>query len=126
MNKEQLEKIIIGQLKIPNLTPMMKSQIVKFKKSGLSYKDIGRSIFYYVNVLGRQPDREELKKYGIGIVPNLIDEANEYFEEKKKEQAFYRLQGRRLREAKQKRRKRIKAKPQRKPKPKGYIDIEKL
>lgn len=126
MDKKQLEDFIKKELDIPNVTPMIKSQIVKFKKSGLSFKDIGRSIFYYVEVLKRKPDREEIKKYGIGIVPNIVDEANEYFEEKKRQETFYRQQGRRLKDIKRIKRKKIKAKPQREPKPKGLIDIENL
>lgn len=128
MNRQQLEELIKDQFGIPNLSPMMKSQIVKFTKSGLSYKDIGRSIFYYVNVLNKEPDKEELRKYGIGIVPNLLKEANEYFEAQKRLDNFYKKQGQKLKEIKRKehKKKKFKAKPRQKTRKDKHINIDEL
>ena len=128
MNRQQLEQLIKEELEIPNLSPMMKAQIVKFRKSGLTFKEIGRSIFYYVNVLKREPDRDELRKYGIGIVPNVVQEANEYFKAKNKLNEFYRQQGIKLKQSKLKERKKkkFKVKPRKRKNTDKHINLDEL
>lgn len=77
MNREELEKILCDVLEIPRTNKMIDSQISKFKKQhGYSYKEIGRAVYYYVKVLGKD---FEIRKYGIGLVPNIMDDANAYF-----------------------------------------------
>jgi len=77
MTKAELEKLICELLGIDEVNRMIKTQITRFTtKDGYSYKDIGRSLFYFVKVKKQVPDVTR----GIGIVPFVKDDAHKYFE----------------------------------------------
>lgn len=75
MTKEELVTLLEESL--GPLPTMVTHQIKKFKDSGLTYKQIGRAVYYYFEVLKR--DKSSIKTYGIGIVPLLIDESENYY-----------------------------------------------
>ena len=122
MTKIELLKNMDDWLELPlSNSPMILAQVDKYvKQHGYSYKEIGRAVFYYFIIL----NRPFVKTYGIGIVPGVMQEANEYFENKKKEQERLKQQGDRL--AEQVDRKVIKANPKRNRKGISTIKFEDL
>lgn len=67
---------------MPSISPTIKKQIHKYvTELGLSYKEIAQALVFYVEI-----DKGELNpKYGIGIVPYVIDRSKAYFFKLKKE-----------------------------------------
>lgn len=63
---------------------MVQKQIDKFHASGITYKEIARAVYYMFQVQGR--DAESVSTYGIGLVPGIKDEANQYYEQIKQRQ----------------------------------------
>jgi hypothetical protein len=62
---------------------MIETQITRFvTKHGYDYKDIGRALYYFVEVQKNKPDVSK----GIGIVPFVKEESTAYFEKLKREQ----------------------------------------
>ena len=95
MNKAELEKLICELLGIDQVNRMIKTQITRFTtKDGYSYKDIGRSLFYFVNVKKQKPDVSR----GIGIVPFVKDDAHKYFEALKYKEQEQTKEARKIRE----------------------------
>jgi hypothetical protein len=81
-NREDLEKIIKEQFNMPSISLTIRKQIHKFvTELGLSYKEIAQALVFYVEVDKGQLD----PKYGIGIVPYVIDRSKPYFARLKKE-----------------------------------------
>lgn len=81
MNKEifkrtDLEQIICEVMGLSTITPMITKQINRYiLEYEMSFKEIARCIVWYVEVFGG-----ELKPiYGIGIVPNIREQAAAYF-----------------------------------------------
>lgn len=60
------------------LTSMVKTQIKKLKSEGYTYKEIGRCIYYFYVI--KQNDVSKIEQYGIGIVRNIRQEANSYYD----------------------------------------------
>lgn len=82
IGKNELREIICDTLKIPKTTPLIESHIHKYiMELGLTYKEIAQALVYYVEVKGG----EYIPMYGLGIVPNVLNEAKAYFEQKRRE-----------------------------------------
>ena len=80
-----LENMVKKVLGVENLTPLIKKQIANMRLDlNMTYKEIGRCLIYYVEVLGKEFDNWEL--YGIGLIKNLREQANKYFEQLKLDQ----------------------------------------
>jgi hypothetical protein len=100
---------------------MIDGQISKFiKQHGYSYKEIGRAVYFYIEVLGNTPRKE----MGIGIVPHVMDEAKRHFYKLEIEQKKRTEQGNILKEEKEV--KEIFVDPKRKPRGIHKINIEDL
>lgn len=118
--KQQLLDIIYNTFEIKELTPLITSQIIKFKTElGLSYKEIAQALFYFVNVQKGTPDI----KYGLGIVPFVMEEAKAYFKKLKKQKEE---QQKSIEEAKKQSNIILQANPQPRRIQKKLIDIESL
>lgn len=82
IGKNELREIICDTLKIPKTTPLIESHIHKYiMELGLTYKEIAQALVYYIEVKGG----EYIPMYGLGIVPNVLNEAKAYFEQKRRE-----------------------------------------
>jgi hypothetical protein len=80
--REDLEKIIKEQLNIPTISPLINRQIGKYVTGlGYSYKEIAQALVFYLEVDNGVFD----PKYGIGIVPYVIDRSRAFFEQKRRE-----------------------------------------
>lgn len=98
MTREQLNESLKKALGVNTLPTMVNAQIVKFTtERGWSYEQIARAFAYYVVVQGNTPQL----KYGIGIVPNVMDEAMEYFRRREEKEIRQRAQMRRAQGAEQ-------------------------
>lgn len=76
MTKKELEQHICSTLNISSLTPIISSQITKFVvERGLNYDTIARAVSYYMEVK-KTPYQA---KFGIGLIPYMVDEANAYY-----------------------------------------------
>lgn len=61
---------------------MIERQIHRYRTElGLSYKEIAQAVVFFKEV----QKGEYQDKYGIGIVPTVIDQAREYFRKKREE-----------------------------------------
>jgi hypothetical protein len=119
MTKEELVALICEIYDIPDINTMIEQQINKFFKQGISYKDIGRAISFYIEEQGNLPKKE----MGIGIIPYVVDEARNFYEKKKQEQNKLRQEALKLKQQHSQRT--IKVKPVRKVK-RYKINIEDL
>lgn len=82
IGKNELREIICDTLKIPKTTPLIESHIHKYiMELGLTYKEIAQALVYYIEVQGG----EYIPMYGLGIVPNVLNEAKAYFAQKRRE-----------------------------------------
>lgn len=76
MDKKELQKIIIEVLKIPKVTTQINRQINKFVvELGLNYEEIAQALTFYFEIQKNKFD----DKYGIGIVPHVVDQAKRYY-----------------------------------------------
>ena len=83
MTKQELEQFICEIFQIDECTSMILRQINKYvTERRYDYKNIARALSYYVDVQGNTLDI----KYGIGIVPLVMNDALKYFEQLKKQQ----------------------------------------
>lgn len=81
-SKNDLREIICDVLEIEKTSITIENQIHRFvMELGLSYKEIAQALVFFVEV--EKGDVEP--KYGIGIVPHVIDRAKIYFAMKKRE-----------------------------------------
>lgn len=123
MNKKELEQVICELLDIPSINAMIDSQISKFiKQHGYSYKDIGRAVYFYVEVLGKKLKKE----MGIGIVPYIMDDTKKYFYKKQLEEKKRSEQAKILKETNASERVEILVKPKREKRGIIKIKIEEL
>lgn len=78
--RKDLERMILEQFEINQITPIINSQIGKMiTERGYSYKDIARALVFFVEIEKGTYD----PKYGIGIVPFVMDRAQAFFERKR-------------------------------------------
>ena len=109
MTRKELSELIADLYGIPEINTMIDSQISKFiKQHGYTYKEIGRAVYFYVEVQGQTPKKE----MGIGIVPHVMEEARKYFIQLEIEQNRLEEQGKII--AQETEQKVIKVKPVRK------------
>lgn len=83
-NEESLNQLICEVTGLSTVTPLIKRQIFKYTTElRMTYKEIARCIVWYVEVERKTFDKAY---YGIGVVPNIREQANAYFEKLKKDQ----------------------------------------
>ena len=83
MTKQELLNFICEICEITECNDIILRQINKYVTGhGFSYKDIARALCYYVDVMGKKIQLQ----YGIGIVPFVMKEAQQYFEQERKKQ----------------------------------------
>lgn len=87
MTLEELESLIKDLTKRP-ISLMVERQIEKMSNDGISYKEIGRAIYYFYEV--KHGDTSSIDRYGIGIVRNILNEANSYFDNIRNKQEIQR------------------------------------
>lgn len=77
MNREELYEII-ESVSGAKVNAMIEKQIDNFVQSGITYKEIARAVVYFYDV--RKNDKNRISIYGIGIVKNIRNEANTYYD----------------------------------------------
>lgn len=82
MSKKELIELLTELL--GTLPEMVLRQIDKYIAQGLTYKDIARAVYYIYSV--QKQDRSKYIKFGIGLVPLVVDEANKYYDAIKRQQ----------------------------------------
>ena len=83
IGKQELRDILCEVLAIPKLTPVIESQIHRFKMElGFTYKEIAQALVFYIE----EKNGKYESMYGIGIVPNVMEESRAYFKRKKIQQ----------------------------------------
>lgn len=83
MSKKELIELLTEVL--GPLTPMVLRQIDKFIKQGLTYKEIARAVVYLYSVT-KKLKIESVATYGIALVPEYVNAANNYYDEIKRQQ----------------------------------------
>ena len=74
--KQDLFDMICDLMGIQKVTPMIIKQVNKFVlEYGMTFKEIARCAVYYVDVKGGVLDT----MYGLGIIPNIREQALKYF-----------------------------------------------
>ena len=74
--RSDLEEVICEVMGITSITPMITKQINRYiLEYNMSFKEIARCIVWYVDVFGGTLNTV----YGIGIVPNVREQAAAYF-----------------------------------------------
>jgi len=82
MDKKELRKLICELLHIPKITLTIENQIHRYViELGLSYKEIAQALVFFLEVEKGEID----PKFGIGIVPHVVERAKEYFLQLKKQ-----------------------------------------
>jgi hypothetical protein len=82
MDKKELFEVLKKTLKISKINAQISRQVNKFIiELGLNYKDIAQALTFYFEVEGNKFD----EKYGIGIVPHVVDQAKKYYEREAKQ-----------------------------------------
>ena len=76
--KQDLFDLVSDIMKIKVMTPMIIRQVNKFVlEYNMSFKEIARCIVYYTEVKGGVLDT----MYGLGIIPNIREQAAQYFKQ---------------------------------------------
>jgi hypothetical protein len=88
MSKKELLELLTELL--GTLPQMVLNQIEKFVKTGITYKDIARAVYFLYDVQGR--DKKDISTYGIGLVPHVIAQANSHYESIRRRQEDQRTQ----------------------------------
>ena len=116
--------LICELLNVDTINHMIKGQITRFvTEDKLTYKQIARSLVYYLEVRGR-PAKEGM---GIGFVPVVFPDANAYYERLAAILRENQRQGNKLREVYNTPKNRIRVKAsERKRKHKKLIDINEI
>lgn len=82
MEKRELLEYICEWFNIPECNQMILNQIYKFTtERRYTYKEIARALSFYIDVQGKQPEL----KYGIAIVPFVMEDARKFFKQKELE-----------------------------------------
>lgn len=77
-SREELENLIKDVMDIKTITPMIKKQIDKMVlEDEMSYKEIARCIVWFVEVA----QQTLTPLYGLGIIPNIREQAEKYFKQ---------------------------------------------
>lgn len=83
MNREELENALKVILQVDTLSSLICSQIKKFNRMGITNKQIARAVCYFYEE--RYGDLSKVEQYGIGIVPSIYCEADQFYEEEKRQ-----------------------------------------
>ena len=76
--KQDLFDLISDIMKIKVMTPMIIRQVNKFVlEYNMTFKEIARCVVYYVDVKGGVLDT----MYGLGIIPNIREQAAQHFKQ---------------------------------------------
>lgn len=92
-SRTDLEEQIKYDMGVDTLTPLIDKQINRFRiEYGYTYKEIAQAVSYY---------HEQLKGtfssvYGIGVVPNVMKEAQAYFKKLKEEREKQELEAQKI------------------------------
>lgn len=82
MEKEELLEYICEWYGINECTQQILNQIYKFTtERRYTYKEIARALSFYIDVQHNQPEL----KYGIAIVPYVMEDARKFFRQKEEE-----------------------------------------
>lgn len=77
-SKQDLLDLVKEVMGIQTITPMIQKQINRFVlQDGMTYKEIARCIVWYTEVQGHS----FTVVYGLGIIPNIREEAEKYFKQ---------------------------------------------
>jgi hypothetical protein len=74
--KELIELLTEWFVTLPDI---VLRQIDKFASQGITYKEIARAC-NYIYVYKKQVPLSSIEKFGIGLVPSYVKEANQHFE----------------------------------------------
>lgn len=80
MTLEEL-KNLIRDVTGKEVSSLVEQQIIKLCQDGYTYKEIGRCVWYFFKILNN--DISKIDQYGIGIVRNIRNSANKYYEDLK-------------------------------------------
>ena len=124
LSKEQLIEEICYHHKTDGINQMIRSQITRFVvEHGYTYLEIARALAFYHEVLERPVE----KKFGIGIVPHIMDDARKYYKELEREERRRKLEAQKLVNSYNKQRKVVKVVPaERKLTGRTLINIEEI
>lgn len=82
MKKQELLNFICDIYNIDKCNDMILKQIHKYvTERGYEYIEIARALSYFVDIQGNEPQL----KYGIGIVPYIFKEAQDYYKKLKQQ-----------------------------------------
>ena len=82
MEKQELRKMLCDTLGIPKTTALIENQIFEYVSDlKLTYKEIARGLVFFITVEGGTYEA----KYGIGIVPHVVERANAYYDRLRRE-----------------------------------------
>lgn len=82
MTRKEFDQIICELLNIEEIPVLINSQIYKFTAElDLTYKEICQALYFFIKIENGKYD----PKYGIGIVPYVIDKSRKYFKKIKEE-----------------------------------------
>ena len=68
---KELSSLLSDYLGLDRLTPKIENQILKYHQQGITFKQMGRCAYYWVEVLGNKFEF----KYGVAIIPYIVDSA---------------------------------------------------
>lgn len=98
MTRKELDESLKKALGIDTLPSMVNAQVNKYvTERGWSYEQIARAFAYFVVVKQGRVD----PKFGIGIVPSVMDEAMDFFRRKEEKEMRQKAQVRRMKNAEQ-------------------------
>lgn len=120
MTLEELRTLIVNLTNKP-ISSLVENQIKKYVLQGMTYKEIGRGVYYFYSV--RHNDINNIDKFGIGIVPSILKEANNYYNSLARKQEEQKDAAKRLQE---KEIKEVTFKPNRRNFTRREIDISEL
>lgn len=82
ITRQELEEIIKTECEISEITPLVGRQISRFRlEHGLTYKQIARAVVYMFQIRKQKFDN----MYGIGSVPNVVEQSEKYFNRLRRE-----------------------------------------
>lgn len=79
MSQEEMLEALKKILKVSELSSRIKVQIEKFQKQGITNKQIARSVCYFFEE--KNNDLSSIETYGIGFVPLIFKEADNFYNE---------------------------------------------
>ena len=93
MTLEELRDLIEG-ISGHKISSLIENQIFKLFQEGFTYKEIGRCVYYFYVI--KQNDISKLDQYGIAIVHNVRNAANQYYDNLKNKQEQQKIAAERI------------------------------